>query len=108
MFFTPPHLSQIPRKTVYDQLNHILVSDNQLPDSIILINTSDWQGQVRHDRTGSAPLQLAVSFFSLEFLLVSQFLSDMLQNHHLPVVCTCTTADIQAAFNTIVSRIQRL
>ncbi|XP_069016600.1 phosphofurin acidic cluster sorting protein 2 isoform X1 [Embiotoca jacksoni] len=71
---------QIPRKTVYDQLNHILVSDNQLPDSIILINTSDWQGQ---------------------------YLSDMLQNHHLPVVCTCTTADIQAAFNTIVSRIQR-
>uniref|UniRef100_H2LZZ3 Phosphofurin acidic cluster sorting protein 2 n=1 Tax=Oryzias latipes TaxID=8090 RepID=H2LZZ3_ORYLA len=37
---------QIPRKTVYDQLNHILVSDSQLPDSIILINTSDWQGQV--------------------------------------------------------------
>ncbi|KAM6912132.1 phosphofurin acidic cluster sorting protein 2 [Xenentodon cancila] len=71
---------QIPRKTVYDQLNHILVSDNHLPDSIILINTSDWQGQ---------------------------YLSDMLQNHRLPVVCTCTTADIQAAFNTIVSRIQR-
>lgn len=71
---------QIPRKTVYDQLNHILISDNHLPDSIILINTSDWQGQ---------------------------YLSDMLQNHHLPVVCTCTTADIQAAFNTIVSRIQR-
>ncbi|TRZ03214.1 hypothetical protein DNTS_004715, partial [Danionella cerebrum] len=36
---------QIPRKTVYDQLNHILVSDGHLPDSIILINTSDWQGQ---------------------------------------------------------------
>ncbi|XP_061599620.1 phosphofurin acidic cluster sorting protein 2 isoform X4 [Cololabis saira] len=71
---------QIPRKTVYDQLNHILVSDNHLPDSIILINTSDWQGQ---------------------------YLSDMLQNHRLPVVCTCTTADIQAALNTIVSRIQR-
>ncbi|XP_068607821.1 phosphofurin acidic cluster sorting protein 2 [Brachionichthys hirsutus] len=71
---------QIPRKTVYDQLNHILVSDSHLPDSIILINTSDWQGQ---------------------------YLSDMLQNRHLPVVCTCTTADIQAAFNTIVSRIQR-
>ncbi|XP_057715338.1 phosphofurin acidic cluster sorting protein 2 isoform X3 [Corythoichthys intestinalis] len=76
---TRSHL-QIPRKTVYDQLNHILVSDNRLPDSIILINTSDWQGQ---------------------------YLSDMLQNHRLPVVCTCTTADIQAAFNTIVSRIQR-
>ncbi|XP_061700418.1 phosphofurin acidic cluster sorting protein 2 isoform X2 [Syngnathoides biaculeatus] len=76
---TRSHL-QIPRKTVYDQLNHILVSDNRLPDSIILINTSDWQGQ---------------------------YLSDVLQNHHLPVVCTCTAADIQAAFNTIVSRIQR-
>ncbi|XP_077416235.1 phosphofurin acidic cluster sorting protein 2 isoform X1 [Vanacampus margaritifer] len=76
---TRSHL-QIPRKTVYDQLNHILASDNQLPDSIILINTSDWQGQ---------------------------YLSDVLQNHNLPVVCTCTTADIQAAFNTIVSRIQR-
>ncbi|XP_061553044.1 phosphofurin acidic cluster sorting protein 2 isoform X5 [Phycodurus eques] len=76
---TRSHL-QIPRKTVYDQLNHILVSDNRLPDSIILINTSDWQGQ---------------------------YLSDVLQNHHLPMVCTCTTADIQAAFNTIVSRIQR-
>ncbi|KAJ8411914.1 hypothetical protein AAFF_G00155520 [Aldrovandia affinis] len=71
---------QIPRKTVYDQLNHILVSDDHLPDSIILVNTSDWQGQ---------------------------YLSDVLQNHNLPVVCTCTTADIQAAFNTIVSRIQR-
>ncbi|XP_030627654.1 phosphofurin acidic cluster sorting protein 2 [Chanos chanos] len=71
---------QIPRKTVYDQLNHILVSDDHLPESIILINTSDWQGQ---------------------------YLSDVLQNHHMPVVCTCTTADIQAAFNTIVSRIQR-
>ncbi|KAJ8341092.1 hypothetical protein SKAU_G00333830 [Synaphobranchus kaupii] len=78
-FDTRCHL-QIPRKTVYDQLNHILVSDDHLPDSIILINTSDWQGQ---------------------------YLSDVLQNHHLPVVCTCTTADIQAAFNTIVSRIQR-
>ncbi|CAF96022.1 unnamed protein product, partial [Tetraodon nigroviridis] len=72
---------QIPRKTVYDQLNHILVSDNHLPDSILLVNTSDWQGQ---------------------------YLSDLLQNQRLPVVCTCTTADIQAAFNTIVSRIQRL
>uniref|UniRef100_A0A8C6LN49 Phosphofurin acidic cluster sorting protein 2 n=1 Tax=Nothobranchius furzeri TaxID=105023 RepID=A0A8C6LN49_NOTFU len=72
--------TQIPRKTVYDQLNHILVSDNHLPDSIILINTSEWQGQ---------------------------YLSEMLQNQHLPVVCTCTTADIQAAFNTIVTRIQR-
>uniref|UniRef100_A0A8C3W1C2 Phosphofurin acidic cluster sorting protein 2 n=1 Tax=Catagonus wagneri TaxID=51154 RepID=A0A8C3W1C2_9CETA len=71
---------QIPRKTVYDQLNHILVSDDQLPENIILINTSDWQGQ---------------------------FLSGVLQQHTLPVVCTCSPADVQAAFSTIVSRIQR-
>ncbi|XP_043841885.1 phosphofurin acidic cluster sorting protein 2 isoform X1 [Dromiciops gliroides] len=76
---TRNHL-QIPRKTVYDQLNHILISDDQLPENIILVNTSDWQGQ---------------------------FLSDVLQKHTLPVVCTCSSADIQAAFSTIVSRIQR-
>uniref|UniRef100_A0A673KRF8 Phosphofurin acidic cluster sorting protein 2-like n=1 Tax=Sinocyclocheilus rhinocerous TaxID=307959 RepID=A0A673KRF8_9TELE len=78
-FDTRCHL-QIPRKTVYDQLNHILVSDSHLPDSIILINTSDWQGQ---------------------------YVSEVLQNHGLPVVCTCTMADIQAALSTIISRIQR-
>ncbi|XP_021057482.1 phosphofurin acidic cluster sorting protein 2 isoform X3 [Mus pahari] len=71
---------RIPRKTVYDQLNHILISDDQLPENIILVNTSDWQGQ---------------------------FLSDVLQKHTLPVVCTCSAADVQAAFSTIVSRIQR-
>ncbi|ELK31003.1 Phosphofurin acidic cluster sorting protein 2 [Myotis davidii] len=33
---------QIPRKTMYNQLNHILISDDQLPENIILVNTSDW------------------------------------------------------------------
>eukprot|EP00062_Callorhinchus_milii_P008638 gi/632951556/ref/XP_007891368.1/ PREDICTED: phosphofurin acidic cluster sorting protein 2 isoform X2 [Callorhinchus milii] len=72
--------TQIPRKTVYDQLNHILISDEQLPENIILINTSEWQGQ---------------------------YVSELLQKHNLPIVCTCSAADIQAAFSTIVSRIQR-
>ncbi|RXM99187.1 Phosphofurin acidic cluster sorting protein 2 [Acipenser ruthenus] len=45
---------QIPRKTVYDQLNHILISDEQLPDSILLINTSDWQGQVSPGSAGTS------------------------------------------------------
>ncbi|XP_018421540.1 PREDICTED: phosphofurin acidic cluster sorting protein 2 [Nanorana parkeri] len=76
---TRNHL-QIPRKTVYDQLNHILISDDHLPENIILVNTSDWQGQL---------------------------LSEILQKHDLPLVCTFSSADIQAAFNTIVSRIQR-
>lgn len=42
-----PLLLQVPRKSVYDQLNQILVSDEQLPESIILVNISEWQGQVR-------------------------------------------------------------
>uniref|UniRef100_A0A6Q2YEJ4 Phosphofurin acidic cluster sorting protein 1/2 C-terminal domain-containing protein n=1 Tax=Esox lucius TaxID=8010 RepID=A0A6Q2YEJ4_ESOLU len=52
---------QIPRKTVYDQLNHILVSDDHLPESIILINTSDWQGSDILDITvcGNKPMTLA-------------------------------------------------
>uniref|UniRef100_A0A8C1NNS8 Si:ch211-126j24.1 n=1 Tax=Cyprinus carpio TaxID=7962 RepID=A0A8C1NNS8_CYPCA len=36
----------VPRKSVYDQLNQILNSDEHLPENIILINTTDWQGQV--------------------------------------------------------------
>ncbi|XP_067115571.1 phosphofurin acidic cluster sorting protein 2 [Osmerus mordax] len=71
---------QVPRKSVYDQLNQILISDEQLPESIILINTTDWQGQ---------------------------YLSELLHEHSQPIVCTISGADVQAAFNTIVTRIQR-
>lgn len=41
-------VSKVPRKSVYDQLNQILISDERLPESIILINTTEWQGQVCH------------------------------------------------------------
>ncbi|XP_054565551.1 phosphofurin acidic cluster sorting protein 2-like [Eptesicus fuscus] len=71
---------QIPRKTVYDQLKHILISNDCLPKNIILISTSDRQGQ---------------------------FLSDVLQKHTLPVVCTCSMVDVQEAFSSIISWIQR-
>lgn len=37
---------KVPRKSVYDQLNQILISDERLPENIILINTTEWQGQV--------------------------------------------------------------
>lgn len=43
-----PLFSKVPRKSVYDQLNQILISDERLPESIILINTMEWQGQVGH------------------------------------------------------------
>ncbi|XP_078069636.1 phosphofurin acidic cluster sorting protein 2-like [Mustelus asterias] len=72
--------TQVPRKSVYDQLNQILISDDQLPESIILVNTTDWQGQYLYER---------------------------LHEKNQPMVCTCSMADIQAAFNTIVTRIQR-
>ncbi|XP_055492266.1 phosphofurin acidic cluster sorting protein 2-like isoform X3 [Leucoraja erinacea] len=72
--------NQVPRKSVYDQLNQILISDEQLPESIILVNTTDWQGQYLYER---------------------------LQEKSQPMVCTCSTADIHAVFNTIVTRIQR-
>ncbi|XP_054026777.1 phosphofurin acidic cluster sorting protein 2-like isoform X2 [Dryobates pubescens] len=72
--------TQVPRKSVYDQLNQILVSDEQLPESIVLVNVAEWQGQ---------------------------YVSEQLQAHKQLVVSTCSVADIQAAFNTTVSRIQR-
>ncbi|XP_036402954.1 phosphofurin acidic cluster sorting protein 2-like isoform X1 [Megalops cyprinoides] len=74
------HTAQLPRKSVYDQLNQILISDERLPESIILINTTDWQGQ---------------------------YLSEILHEKNQPIVSTCSMADVQAAFNTIVTRIQR-
>ncbi|RXM33670.1 Phosphofurin acidic cluster sorting protein 1 [Acipenser ruthenus] len=82
--------TQVPRKSVYDQLNQILISDEQLPESIILINTTDWQGQIH------VPLR---SLF--------QYLSEILHEQNQPIVSTCSAVDVQAAFNTIVTRIQR-
>ncbi|XP_034407359.1 phosphofurin acidic cluster sorting protein 2-like [Cyclopterus lumpus] len=73
-------MAQVPRKSVYDQLNQILISDERLPESIILINTVEWQGQ---------------------------YVSELLHEQGQPIVSTCSAADVQAAFNTIVTRIQR-
>uniref|UniRef100_G3NJA9 Phosphofurin acidic cluster sorting protein 2-like n=1 Tax=Gasterosteus aculeatus aculeatus TaxID=481459 RepID=G3NJA9_GASAC len=73
-------IAQVPRKSVYDQLNQILISDERLPESIILINTVEWQGQ---------------------------YVSELLHEQGQPIVSTCSAADVQAAFNTIVTRIQR-
>uniref|UniRef100_G1QEY1 Phosphofurin acidic cluster sorting protein 2 n=1 Tax=Myotis lucifugus TaxID=59463 RepID=G1QEY1_MYOLU len=74
----PPSQLQIPRMTVYDHLNCILISDNQLPENILL-NASDWQGQ---------------------------FLAESCSNH-AGEVCTCSKPEVQATFSTIIWRIQR-
>lgn len=88
-----------------DQLNHILFSDDQIPESIILINTTDWQGQVCQ----SSPFTLSTvvrSDVSHPPCLSLQYLSELLFDQ--PIVCTVSSADIQAAFGAIISRIQRL
>ncbi|XP_036198016.1 phosphofurin acidic cluster sorting protein 2-like [Myotis myotis] len=76
----PQSQLQVPSQTVFDQLNHSLISNDYLPKNIILINTSDRRGQS---------------------------LSDVLQQHALPVVCTGSMVDVQEAFSSIISWIQR-
>uniref|UniRef100_A0A9L0RDY8 Phosphofurin acidic cluster sorting protein 1 n=1 Tax=Equus caballus TaxID=9796 RepID=A0A9L0RDY8_HORSE len=70
----------IPRKVVYDQLNQILVSDAALPENVILVNTADWQGQ---------------------------YVAELLQDQRKPVVCTCSTVEVQAVLSALLTRIQR-
>ncbi|KAM7067048.1 LOW QUALITY PROTEIN: phosphofurin acidic cluster sorting protein 2-like [Molossus nigricans] len=76
----PQSQLQVPRESVHEQLKAILYPYDQLPDHVIVINTSDWQGH---------------------------FLWDVLQQQNLPVVGTCSEADLQAAFSTIVSQMER-
>ncbi|KAL7978127.1 hypothetical protein Chor_005114 [Crotalus horridus] len=71
---------QIPRKVVYDQLNQILISDAALPENVILVNAVDWQGQ---------------------------YVADLLQDQKKPVVCTCSTVEVQAVLSALLTRIQR-
>uniref|UniRef100_A0AAZ3PTQ9 Phosphofurin acidic cluster sorting protein 1 n=1 Tax=Oncorhynchus tshawytscha TaxID=74940 RepID=A0AAZ3PTQ9_ONCTS len=78
-----PELSrtpQVPRKAVYDQLNLVFSSDTALPDSLVLVNTSDWQGQ---------------------------YVSEVLLVQKQPVVCTCCGVEIQAVLTTLLTRIQK-
>lgn len=113
-------VSKVPRKSVYDQLNQILISDERLPESIILINTVEWQGQVWVFLC-MAPLHLFHLWFGLAVLgfisdrdltrfsrVTLQYVADLLHDQAQPIVSTCSAADVQAAFNTIVTRIQRL
>ncbi|XP_029470501.1 phosphofurin acidic cluster sorting protein 1 [Rhinatrema bivittatum] len=74
------HSTQIPRKLVYDQLNQILVSDSALPENMILVNTTDWQGQ---------------------------YVAELLQEQKKSMVCTCSTVEVQAVLSAILTRIQR-
>ncbi|XP_068163995.1 phosphofurin acidic cluster sorting protein 1 isoform X2 [Antennarius striatus] len=72
--------SPLLRKVVYDQLNQILLSDSALPESLILVNGTDWQGQ---------------------------YVVEQLQVQRHPVVCTCSPAEIQAVLSAVLTRIQK-
>uniref|UniRef100_A0A672GD49 Phosphofurin acidic cluster sorting protein 1 n=1 Tax=Salarias fasciatus TaxID=181472 RepID=A0A672GD49_SALFA len=75
-----PELGHVLRKAVYDQLNQILLSDSALPESLILVNGTDWQGQ---------------------------YVAEQLQVQRHPVVCTCSAAEIQAVLSAVLTRIQK-
>uniref|UniRef100_A0AAQ6IHN6 Phosphofurin acidic cluster sorting protein 1 n=1 Tax=Anabas testudineus TaxID=64144 RepID=A0AAQ6IHN6_ANATE len=74
------HSTPVLRKAVYDQLNQILLSDAALPESLILVNGTDWQGQ---------------------------YVVEQLQVQRHPVVCTCSAAEIQAVLSAVLTRIQK-
>uniref|UniRef100_A0A3Q3C6Q6 Phosphofurin acidic cluster sorting protein 1 n=1 Tax=Haplochromis burtoni TaxID=8153 RepID=A0A3Q3C6Q6_HAPBU len=74
------HSTPVLRKAVYDQLNQILLSDSALPESLILVNSTDWQGQ---------------------------YVAEQLQVQRHPVVCTCSAAEIQAVLSAVLTRIQK-
>nr|XP_057925332.1 phosphofurin acidic cluster sorting protein 1-like isoform X1 [Doryrhamphus excisus] len=74
------HGTPVLRKAMYDQLNHILLVDSALPESLILVNGGDWQGQ---------------------------YVLEQLQVHKQPVVCTCSPAEIQAVLSAVLTRIQK-
>ncbi|XP_075044846.1 phosphofurin acidic cluster sorting protein 1 isoform X2 [Mixophyes fleayi] len=71
--------TQVPRKLLLDQLNQNL-SDPSLPETIIIVQTSDWQGQ---------------------------FVSSLFQQQHKPCVCVTCSSDVQCALTAILTRIQR-
>ncbi|XP_063801239.1 phosphofurin acidic cluster sorting protein 1 isoform X2 [Pseudophryne corroboree] len=71
--------TQVPRKLLLDQLNQNL-SDPSLLETIIIVQTSDWQGQ---------------------------FVSTLFQQQHKPCVCVTCSSDVQCALTAILTRIQR-
>ncbi|XP_066280425.1 phosphofurin acidic cluster sorting protein 2-like isoform X4 [Branchiostoma lanceolatum] len=72
----------VPHKSLYDQLAHIIPSDEHLPDSVVLVNTAEWQAQ-------------------------TQLLAQKLQELHHRVVCTSSQADVNATFSFLVAKIQK-
>lgn len=97
---------------MYDQLNQILLSDSALPESLILVNGTDWQGQVNPSSSSrhfiNTPLVSSPHTPTLIGGFVLQYVAEQLQGQRHPVVCTCSAAEIQAVLSAVLTRIQKL
>ncbi|BFZ12018.1 hypothetical protein BsWGS_15057 [Bradybaena similaris] len=73
--------SCLPRRVLMEQLSSVFDSpEDHLPDSVFLVNTSEWQGQM---------------------------LVQKVQDRQLKLICTCTEVDVKAAFFYLVAKIQK-
>lgn len=83
---------------MYDQLNQILLSDAALPESLILVNGTDWQGQVRHSlwKTTDANAQKMCPICFVCVGVVEFFLAVCKST-----VCVCNSVSVSACCSII-------
>ena len=71
-----------PRKVLLDQLSVVLASDDSLPESFILVNANEWQGQV----SNSTGILLKYENLCNIFLsLIPIHVSQSEEQHHRPI-----------------------
>uniref|UniRef100_UPI00358E27D1 phosphofurin acidic cluster sorting protein 1-like isoform X2 n=1 Tax=Myxine glutinosa TaxID=7769 RepID=UPI00358E27D1 len=68
------------QKGLQDQITRALGPEDELPEKLILVSTTEWQGQL---------------------------LALRLEQQSLPVVCTASPADLRATFACLITQIQR-
>lgn len=82
-----------------------------------LFSSTPWSGRDRcgasfmvsqHNKLYYPPWKVMVDSKACFSCVVLQFVAELLHEQAQPIVSTCSVADVQAAFNTIVTRIQRL
>ncbi|XP_020607098.1 phosphofurin acidic cluster sorting protein 2-like [Orbicella faveolata] len=71
---------QLPNVTLNEQLSNVLTGDSEIPESILLINTSEWQGQL---------------------------LALKLCDKAVKMICTRSSSDVHAVFLAIVNKYQK-
>lgn len=70
-----------PRKALMDQLGVVLGGlEESLPDTVMLVNIAEWQGQLFHQKV---------------------------QDNNYNLICTCGEPDVKAAISALVTKIQK-